>query len=79
MNLRVAEQYVREFGKLAKETNTMIIPSNLGDLGGMVATLGRILKTDTLPDAAAMNEVPESRPPVIETPASPPPGPPPLS
>ena len=79
VNLRVAEQYVREFGKLAKETNTMIIPSNLGDLGGMVATLGRILKTDTLPDAAAMNEVPESRPPVIETPASPPPGPPPLS
>lgn len=47
VNLRVAEQYVREFGKLAQETNTMIIPSNLGDLGGMVATLGRILKTET--------------------------------
>lgn len=46
VNLRVAEQYVREFGKLASENNTMIIPSNLGDVGGMVATLGRILKTE---------------------------------
>lgn len=46
VNLRVAEQYVREFGKLASENNTMIIPSNVGDVGGMVATLGRILKTD---------------------------------
>jgi regulator of protease activity HflC (stomatin/prohibitin superfamily) len=46
VNLRVAEQYVREFGKLASENNTMIIPSNLSDVGGMVATLGRILKTD---------------------------------
>jgi regulator of protease activity HflC (stomatin/prohibitin superfamily) len=46
VNLRVAEQYVREFGKLASENNTMIIPSNLSDVGGMVASLGRILKTD---------------------------------
>jgi len=46
VNLRVAEQYVREFGKLASQNNTMIIPSNLGDVGGMVATLGRILKTE---------------------------------
>ena len=46
VNLRVAEQYVKEFGKLAGTNNTMIIPSNLGDVGGMVATLGRILKTD---------------------------------
>ena len=46
VNLRVAEQYVREFGKLASESNTMIIPSNVGDVGGMVATLGRILQTE---------------------------------
>ena len=50
VNLRVAEQYVQEFGKLASQNNTMIIPSNVGDVGGMVATLGRILKTEgTLP------------------------------
>ena len=37
-NLRVAEKYVAEFGKLARENNTMIVPANLGDVAGMVAT-----------------------------------------
>ncbi len=37
MNLRIAEQYLAEFGKLAKENNTMIIPSNLSDIAGIVA------------------------------------------
>lgn len=37
-NLRVAEQYVKEFGKLAKDSNTMLIPTNMGDMAGMVAT-----------------------------------------
>jgi len=49
-NLRVAEQYVKEFGKLAKESNTMLIPSNMGDMAGMVATAMSILgKTKTAP------------------------------
>lgn len=38
MSLRVAEQYIKEFGNLAKTNNTMIIPSNLTDLSSMVAT-----------------------------------------
>lgn len=47
-NLRVAEQYVKEFGKLAKESNTMLIPSNMGDMAGMVATAMSIIgKTKT--------------------------------
>lgn len=37
-SLEVAKQYLNEFGKLAKENNTMIVPANLGDLSGMVAT-----------------------------------------
>ena len=49
-NLRVAEQYVNEFGKLAKESNTMLIPTNMGDMAGMVATAMSILgKTKTAP------------------------------
>lgn len=44
-NLRVAEQYIAEFGKLAKENNTMIIPSNLGDMSSMVATAMSIINT----------------------------------
>lgn len=38
VNLRVAEQYLKEFGNLAKENNTMILPSNLTDIGSLVAT-----------------------------------------
>lgn len=41
MNLRIAEKYIDEFGKLAKQNNTMILPSNVADLAGIVATLGR--------------------------------------
>jgi regulator of protease activity HflC (stomatin/prohibitin superfamily) len=37
VSLRVAEQFVQEFGKLAKENNTMIIPSNLADISSFVA------------------------------------------
>jgi len=44
VNLRVAEQYVTEFGKLAKEGNTMILPANLADIGGTVAGLTKILE-----------------------------------
>jgi len=38
VNLRIAEQYLTEFGKLADENNTMIIPSNLTDIAGVIAT-----------------------------------------
>ncbi|MFT5233593.1 MAG: regulator of protease activity HflC (stomatin/prohibitin superfamily) [Candidatus Krumholzibacteriia bacterium] len=44
VNLRVAEQYIGEFGKLAKEGNTMIIPSNLSDVGSMVASVSSLIK-----------------------------------
>ncbi len=43
VNLRVAEQYIKEFGKLAKENNTMILPGNLSDVGSMVATITKTL------------------------------------
>ncbi len=42
-NLRVAEKYIAEFGRLAKANNTMIIPQNMGDLAGMVATSMAVL------------------------------------
>ncbi|CAB0149955.1 hypothetical protein PSI9734_00527 [Pseudidiomarina piscicola] len=44
VSLRVAEQYVKEFGKLAQETNTLILPAQLSDIGGAVAGLTEILK-----------------------------------
>ncbi len=43
MNLRVAEQYVKEFGNLAKQNNTMIVPAELSNIGGAVAGITEIL------------------------------------
>ncbi|MDA3864775.1 MAG: SPFH/Band 7/PHB domain protein [Deltaproteobacteria bacterium] len=43
VNLRIAEQYVEEFGKLAQTTNTTIIPSNLSDIGGFVKSIQNLL------------------------------------
>jgi regulator of protease activity HflC (stomatin/prohibitin superfamily) len=48
VNLRVAEQYIREFGKLAKENNSVIIPSNLSDIGGMVASVTSLIRSSAL-------------------------------
>jgi regulator of protease activity HflC (stomatin/prohibitin superfamily) len=38
VNLRIAEQYLLAFGNLAKTNNTMILPSNLSDIAGVVGT-----------------------------------------
>src|SRR5919106_152979 len=37
VQLRVAEQYVGEFGELAKKTNTLILPANVADVASMIA------------------------------------------
>ncbi|MDD8047547.1 MAG: SPFH/Band 7/PHB domain protein, partial [Verrucomicrobiota bacterium] len=44
VNLRIAEQYLGEFGKLAKAGNTMIIPSNLADISGMIGAMTSVIK-----------------------------------
>jgi regulator of protease activity HflC (stomatin/prohibitin superfamily) len=38
VNLRIAEQYLLAFGNLAKTNNTMIIPSSMSDIAGIIAT-----------------------------------------
>ena len=43
--LRVAEQYVNEFGKLAKTNNTMILPAELSNIGSAVAAITKTLDT----------------------------------
>lgn len=45
VNLKVAEKYVEAFGNVAKEGNTLILPSNLADMGSMVAAAMSIVKT----------------------------------
>ena len=43
VNLRVAEQYLNEFGKLAKTNNTMIIPTDLADISGVVGSITSVM------------------------------------
>lgn len=42
VNLRIAEAYLGEFGKLAKQNNTMIIPSDLSNVAGIVASISKV-------------------------------------
>ncbi|GAW14148.1 hypothetical protein ANO14919_035420 [Xylariales sp. No.14919] len=38
VSLNVAEKYVDAFGKLARESTAVVVPGNVGDIGGMIAT-----------------------------------------
>lgn len=42
-NLRVAEAYVQSFSNIAKESTTLILPSNLADIGTVTATAMQVL------------------------------------
>jgi len=44
MQLRIAEQYINEFGELAKTGNTFVVPANLADLTSMMALATDIAK-----------------------------------
>ena len=41
VGMNVAEQYVAAFSNLAKTSNTVILPSNAGDVSSMVTQVGR--------------------------------------
>lgn len=44
MQLRIAEDYVRQFGQLAKSANTLVVPANLSDVAGMIALATRVFE-----------------------------------
>lgn len=44
VQLRIAEQWITEFGKLARTNNTMIVPANLTDLTSIIASATAVLK-----------------------------------
>lgn len=51
-NLKIAEKYVEQFGNIAKTGNTLIVPSNLTDVAGFVASAMSVMdKTKTAPAA----------------------------
>jgi regulator of protease activity HflC (stomatin/prohibitin superfamily) len=44
VNLRVAEAYIAQFGQLARTTNTLILPTNVADIAGVIATAMAVVR-----------------------------------
>lgn len=62
VNLKIAEQYVQAFAQLAKEGNTILLPSNMNDMGSLIASAMTIMR-NTDPKkavAASASVVPET-------------------
>ena len=60
MQLRIAEQWVEQFGQLAKKGNTFVVPANLSDIGSVIALATGMLRRD---DGDAL--APRPAPPAI--------------
>ncbi len=45
MQLRIAEQYVAQFGQIAKQGNTLVVPANLSDVASMIAMATKIVQS----------------------------------
>jgi len=52
VQLRVAEQYLTQFGLLAKAGNSLIIPANLGDVASMIASAMTVVQRQKTPPRA---------------------------
>jgi len=46
VNLRVAEDYIAQFGNLARTNNTLILPANVADIAGLIATAMAVVKAE---------------------------------
>jgi regulator of protease activity HflC (stomatin/prohibitin superfamily) len=44
MQLRVAEDYLTQFGNLAKAGNALVVPANLSDVAGMIAVATKVFE-----------------------------------
>jgi regulator of protease activity HflC (stomatin/prohibitin superfamily) len=58
VQLRVAEQYVSQFGNLARTTNTLIVPATVSDIAGMIGAAMKVF--ESVPTTPA----PPGRPPM---------------
>ena len=52
MQLRIGEEYVKQFGKLAKESNTLVVPANLTDLAAVITMATSIARRGAPPAPA---------------------------
>ena len=44
VNMQLAQQYITQFGNLAKANNSMIIPSNLADVAGIIKSCSKVIQ-----------------------------------
>jgi regulator of protease activity HflC (stomatin/prohibitin superfamily) len=59
VQLRVAEQYITQFGALAKTSNTMILPASVSDIGAMIAMAMHVItRTPATPPALSQEHPP---------------------
>ena len=52
MQLRIAEQYIAQFGNIAKEANTLVVPATLTDLASMVSLATNIARGGSTPSGS---------------------------
>jgi len=70
VQLRVAEQYVAEFGRIAKASSTVVVPSNLSDVASILSVAMNVIRHTS-------GEAPPPPPPPQQRRPQPPPPPPP--
>ncbi|MHC4552777.1 MAG: SPFH domain-containing protein [Planctomycetota bacterium] len=51
VNLRIAEQYINAFEKLAKTNNSIIIPTNLADIAGVIKAATSVIEKPVAPQS----------------------------
>lgn len=56
LRLRIAEQYVEQFGKLAREGNTFVVPANMTDLASMITLATSLVGSSRDRDGSARSE-----------------------
>ena len=60
VQLRVAEQYIGQFGELAKKGNTIILPANVADVGSMMALAMKMMGREPWSPESRV-EIPKAR------------------
>jgi len=62
VQLRVAEQYINQFGNLAKQGNTLIVPANLTDIASMIGAAMSVIRAGHVPGPPSPNRPPPAPP-----------------
>jgi regulator of protease activity HflC (stomatin/prohibitin superfamily) len=68
VQLRVAEQYITQFGNLARQGTTLIIPASLTDVASMIGAAMNVIRSGHQPAPPAPPRPPQAPPPPVPPP-----------